>query len=1019
MKKIIVCICFFILAFFNNSLHAQYLSGSYDNVNEKINRSLTFYQNQNIINSYFYLKQIFNQFVNEAKDNIAKQDAQQVKEYVDIILGLNLNNQDYKNRALAYISTTKNKPLVDKLSFALSVYTFLNREYKNAIEYTKELSYENFNQQQIIYLKFIQAYSYFEEQDFEKAFVLFDFLRQVSLNNPFFADAYYYYSYLQIKINNNLKVALNGFYLIEANPKYELICPYYIAHLLYALKYKLNTQKYLEEKLSQDKEFLYESELTRLLTKLYFENNQYAKVIRNLAHEQKRDAEENFYLGTSYFKVDSFDQAIATLTQVTNVNDTINFEINFILAQIYLNKKNIPKAYQYLFYCASNTIKSPFDDLILLMYAKTSLDLGRSNIAFQTLQKLVTTYPNSKHGVEAKQLLILTYTNTNNFKAAINLMTDVVKIYDKKVLSKIYYGRALELFHENKLDSAKYFFIKNAELQIGDLYEKKSNVILGEIEYQKENYAGAVPYFQKALSIATASPTIANIEYQLAYTHMKYQDYAQAAIYFKHVVDANENDNQSVAQKKDALLRLGDMFWMSKKYAEASDIYFRYAQDASNVNRDYAAYQYALIVGINNPNEKIKLLQNLLVAYPETNFRKIILTEIGNAQLANNEFEKAIQTFNEILGLNDAQSLRSSALLNIGLSYNNLNNDKQAIYYLQQVADNYPNTPDAEQALLLLKEIYSNKGDVETFINIAKKSGQYADDTNTDSLYFRSAEIKYREKKYNDAFALFKDYLTKFPTNNRKNEAWYYLLNISAYYKNANLAYSFLDSLLMNNQPKYTERGLVLITKMRDTTTANKPLRLRYYSLLLEQTKSEENKTMALKSIVWLNFELNDFNAAYPYLEELNKQKELTEQDLALLHYLTAKRYAKDSFYQNAISENQKIISNNNSLLSALAAYDNANFYYALKDWTLAEKQAFVVIDKHNQYDELVLKSYLLLADIYKQQKDLFNAKATLKSIIKNASIQQYQDIANTKLLEIEQSEAPIKSATPETEIKK
>ena len=52
-----------------------------------------------------------------------------------------------------------------------------------------------------------------------------------------------------------------------------------------------------------------------------------------------------------------------------------------------------------------------------------------------------------------------------------------------------------------------------------------------------------------------------------------------------------------------------------------------------------------------------------------------------------------------------------------------------------------------------------------------------------------------------------------------------------------------------------------------------------------------------------------------------------------------------------------------------------------------------------------MVKSFLLLADILVQQKDYFNAKATLQSIIKNCKIPELKNQANEKLKEVKQLE--------------
>ncbi len=52
-----------------------------------------------------------------------------------------------------------------------------------------------------------------------------------------------------------------------------------------------------------------------------------------------------------------------------------------------------------------------------------------------------------------------------------------------------------------------------------------------------------------------------------------------------------------------------------------------------------------------------------------------------------------------------------------------------------------------------------------------------------------------------------------------------------------------------------------------------------------------------------------------------------------------------------------------------------------------AEKAGFDVINKAGSYDYWITKAYILLGDIYFKQQDYFNAEATLKSVVENATI--------------------------------
>src|SRR5699024_6569944 len=68
-----------------------------------------------------------------------------------------------------------------------------------------------------------------------------------------------------------------------------------------------------------------------------------------------------------------------------------------------------------------------------------------------------------------------------------------------------------------------------------------------------------------------------------------------------------------------------------------------------------------------------------------------------------------------------------------------------------------------------------------------------------------------------------------------------------------------------------------------------------------------------------------------------------------------------------------------------------------------AEKAAFEVIKKTPSYDFWVAKSYLLLGNIFWQEKDYFNAKATLQSIIDHSD---EEDLVNDAKQLLEQVKA-------------
>ena len=62
-------------------------------------------------------------------------------------------------------------------------------------------------------------------------------------------------------------------------------------------------------------------------------------------------------------------------------------------------------------------------------------------------------------------------------------------------------------------------------------------------------------------------------------------------------------------------------------------------------------------------------------------------------------------------------------------------------------------------------------------------------------------------------------------------------------------------------------------------------------------------------------------------------------------------------------------------------------------------------IEKSGSNDFWAARSYILLGDIFLSQKDFFNAKATLQSVIENCRIPELKEEAVEKLKKIESLE--------------
>jgi predicted negative regulator of RcsB-dependent stress response len=112
---------------------------------------------------------------------------------------------------------------------------------------------------------------------------------------------------------------------------------------------------------------------------------------------------------------------------------------------------------------------------------------------------------------------------------------------------------------------------------------------------------------------------------------------------------------------------------MQREYAKANAMY-ESAIAASSPQSDYAMYQKAMIAGIKNGAEKIKILSNVNKQYPASSLGQDINMEIALTYIAETKFADAVPYLNNILASNNG-GLKPRAYLKLGLAhYNNKNN---------------------------------------------------------------------------------------------------------------------------------------------------------------------------------------------------------------------------------------------------------------------------------------------------------------------------------------------------------
>lgn len=937
--------------------------------------------------------------------------------FYSVVSAILNETQNAEAQALLFIRSPHARSLIVQVNFYLGLYYFNHDNYKEALKYLEKTELSYLDNSQVMALKFCQAYAYFVGKEFVKSFVLFDAIRQVEKDNLFFNDASYYFAFLHLYLKKNYAEAIFQLRRIQRNPFYANIVPYYIAYLMYLSGQRSTLITYIQGVLPV-KGLLYKKAMVELLGYLYFEKRDYAKVIQYfVAYKElsQSDLSRNdaYLLGYSYYQINNLDSATHYFRQVTvGYSDALFYNATYNLGNAYLRQGKKIEARTAFVQCMSGNPNAQEQQNASFLYAKLSLDLGFVDVALSTIKRYIFEYPKATDLQEARDILVLCYANGNNYKEAVRFMEQIPGSSPPQIMARVYYGRAVELMHDENKDSAMSFFDKAISNRSGSLYfYYRALFWKAQLLIEQEQYPRAIALLEKTLNIpdrlTDAEVNTNTIRYNIGNINFVMRNYKQALVLFVAVMqDLEKSTNLSIApkQKADLWIKTADCYFILRQYKNATNLYHSIISSGGKYT-DYAAYQLALLEGINSAENKNRDLQEFLAHYPNSDYVPLALLELGKSYLSRYVFDSSAQAFEKLLNHSRANNLRASAWLNLGIIALQQDKKTQAIKYFTDLLNHYPNSPEAQSSLEFFKDAYVSINGIDAYFDYLKNKGYAVSVGQEDSLYYENLEERSREGAWTSVKKLAKKYLQNFPTGFYRKEVLYILLLRAEAEKNDNDILQYADSLL---SPAYSDYKVVaartaavaLFDRLRDYVKS-----LPYLRILL-QYGTREDKTHALQALLMAYYNLGDYTAGYSLVQDFAQDSVNLNQSIApYFDYFRAEHKRSNSEYLSAVKDYENVMKYNRGELAAVASHKIALMYFLSGDLAQAEKKALEAVKEHSSYELWIIETYLLLGQIYERQKDYFNAKATYKSIMENTSIDSLQKRAGASFERIRREE--------------
>lgn len=980
----------------------------YTDPQEKFKEAKDYFQKEQYSLAYPLFKEL-EQTVRET-DKVNHTVVAQEIDYYTIACALKQNENSAENRAVDYIDLEKNTSRVQMMSFHLGEYYFRKQDFPKAIEQFEKTSIDNLSNKDIAQMKFEQGYSYFATQKFAQAKPLFNSIRTMK-NDPHYLDANYYYGFLSFR-DRQYSEALESFKLVENEKDYATVVPYYIAQIYYIQGKKDEALKYAETKIKGGKSQYYDLEMKEMIGHSYFERQEYDKALPYLEDyvnkTEKVRREDLYELSYSYYKANKLDKAIQGFKQLSGKEDTLSQNAMYLLGDAYLKTNQKSSARNAFLFCASNSSNKKQQEISRYQYAKLSYELGYQDEALTSLKSFLTDYPNSEYNTEAKDLLVGVLTNTNNYREALALLDGMSSPTPnaKRLYPRILYGRATELINDGRLAEAETLIDKalkdpNNSSVVGLLSFWK-----GELSYRKNNLDDAIKYYNAYVSAGSpvsgeANPT--TVKYNLGYCYLRKENYAASATFFEPLAkNAALNSNELT---QDAYIRTADCYFMSRDYSKAKTMYdnvIKFSWPAE----DYATFQDAMITGVKSSKDKITLLNTMNRKFPSSSLVTDANMEIANTYISDERFSEAIPFLNNVIKGSGNASLKPQAYLKLGNAYYNLNNNPEAIRQYQSLLTQYPNSPEADAALDNVKSLYVESGKPDEYASFMRQAGRPISVNTEDSLTWSAAESQYNGGNTNAALNAFNSYLQKFPDGAYAIDANFYRGEIYNSKKDWNNALSGYEPVAQDAPNPYAEKAILAAARIYFFELKNYSKAENYYTQLNQITSSQENKLEAMRGLLRAQYQQQKWADAAASGKDLVASKGSSSDDKSLSNMAIAKSYQVAGQYDLALANFKTVVQLNKAALAAEARYEIANCWFSLGKLQDAEKAAFETIKQSGSYDFWVTKSYILLGDIYYQQKDYFNAKATYQSIVDNSINSELKTEAQSKLTRVTEEES-------------
>ncbi len=420
-------------------------------------------------------------------------------------------------------------------------------------------------------------------------------------------------------------------------------------------------------------------------------------------------------LGEAYFANGEYSRAIEAFEEAENLVDidpSVKRQARFQKAWVQFRNQAYEQAQPLFEEVTRNATSSKIEAEALFWNADSYYNLGNYRQAARYFEEFVNRFPQHEMAGAAYYALGWSYFEMGSYQKAVSPFKTFLSQYEPPSRALFPYNTDTRLrlgdahYATANFDEAIGFYEQAVGAEPGGDYAMYQ---IANSHYRDGNTYEAVTTFRKLLRIYPYTELREQAQYNIAYVYFLNNNYEQAIEEFRTLIEQYPKTSWAAR----AQYSIGDAYYNAGEYEKAIDAYKKlmneypdseYLIDAVN------GIQYAQMA-TGEEDRSNEILEDFLTSHPRTGMAdRLRFRQAENLMQAGN-YEGAIKRFKQYLRVTNSEDMIPAARFNLGESYEQLEREQDAFEEYEKVADNYPDSEEAAQALAALGRLSYENGE--------------------------------------------------------------------------------------------------------------------------------------------------------------------------------------------------------------------------------------------------------------------------------------------------------------------